>query len=104
MTQNETFISIQQLQYIMWRHIWYKELPLVICGSKDGAEVWVFPEEIYIKTSGTLSTRTLRGALAKEGKGAPWGCSITHKDGYTVLKVKRGVVEGNDYDNKEVGV
>ena len=104
MTQNETFISIQHLQYIMWRHIWYKELPLVFCAHKDDAEVWIFPEEIHIKTSGTLSTRTIRGALVIEMEGTPGGCSITHNPQYMVLKVKRGVTDGNDNDNEEVGV
>ena len=85
-------------------YIKYKELPLVICASKDGAEIWVFSEEIHIKTSGTLSTRTLRGALAIEAEGAPGGCSITHNAQYTVLKVRRGVTDGNDYGNEEVGV
>lgn len=102
-TQNETFISIQHLQYIMWRHIWYKELPLVFCGHRDGAEVWVTPEERHIKTTGTLSTQTLRAALALGGKDAPEGCTITHKPEYTLLKVKRRLAEGNDYGNKEVG-
>ncbi len=85
-----------------WRYIWYKELPLVFCAHEDGAEVWVFPEEIHIKTSGTLSIRTLRGAIKAEG--VPGGCSITHNTQYTVLKVRRGVTNGNDYGNGEVGV
>ena len=88
----------------MWRHIWYKELPLVFCAHNDGAEVWIFPEEIHIKTSGTLSTRTIRGALVIEIEGTPGGCSITHNPQYMVLKVKRGVTDGNDNDNEEVGV
>ncbi len=87
----------------MQTYIKYKELPLVICASKDGAEIWHFPEEIHIKTSGTLSTRTLRAALAIVAEGEPEGCSITHNAQYTVLKVKRGVTDGADNDNEEVG-
>ena len=87
----------------MPRHIWYKELPLVFCAHKDGAEVWIFPEEIHIKTSGTLSTRTIRNALVIVVEGAPEGCSITHKTQYTMLKVRRGVTDGADNGNEEVG-
>ena len=80
------------------------EHKLIACANADGAEITISPEEIQIRTSGTLSTRTLRGALAIVAEGEPEGCSITHNPQYTVLKVKRGVTDGNDYGNGDVGV
>ena len=71
---------------------------MIICAHRDGAEVWVRPKEFHIKTSDTLSTRTLRGALKIETE-----CTITHKGQYTLLKVKRGVPYGVDNGNEEVG-
>lgn len=80
------------------------EHELIACANADGAEIRISPEEIHIKTSGTLSTQTLRAAFAIGGKDLEGGCTLTHKTRYMVLKVKRGVTDGADNDNEEVGV
>lgn len=79
------------------------EHELIACVNVDGAEIRISPDEIQIRTSGTLSTQTLRAALAIGGKDAPEGCNLTHKARYTMLKVKRRVTDGADNDNEEVG-
>ena len=79
------------------------EHELIACANADGAEIRISTDEIQIRTSGMLSTQTLRAALAIGGKGAPGGCTLTHKARYMVLKVKRGVTDGADNGNEEVG-
>ncbi len=79
------------------------EHKLIACANADGAEIRISPAEIQIRTSGTLSTQTLRAALAIVAEGEPEGCSITHKARYTMLKVRRGATDGADNDNEEVG-
>ena len=79
------------------------EHELIACANDDGAEIRISRAEIQIQTSGTLSTETLRAALAIVAEGEPEGCSITHKARYTMLKVRRGVTDGADNGNEEVG-
>ena len=79
------------------------EHKLIACANDDGAEIRISRAEIQIQTSGTLSTETLRAALAIVAEGEPEGCSITHKARYTMLKVRRGVTDGADNGNEEVG-
>ena len=67
------------------------EHKLIACANADGAEITISPEEIQIRTSGTLSTQTLRVALAMVAEGEPEGCSIIHKARYTMLKVRRAI-------------
>ena len=79
------------------------EHELIACANDDGAEIRISPDEFQIRTSGMLSTQTLRAALAIVAEGEPEGCSITHKARYTMLKVRRVVTDGADNDNEEVG-
>ena len=79
------------------------EHELIACANADGAEIRISPDEIQIRTSGTLSTRTLRTAFVIGGKDLEGGCTLTHKARYTLLKVKRGVTDGVDDGNEEVG-
>ena len=79
------------------------EHELIACANDDGAEIRISPDEFQIRTSGMLSTQTLRAALAIGGKDLDGGCTLTHKARYTVLKVKCGVTDGADNGNEEVG-
>ena len=79
----------------MARDITELERRLIMCASRDGAEIRILQEEIQIKTSDILSTKTLRAALAIVAEHEAGGCSLVHKARYTMLKVRR---EATNYE------
>lgn len=72
--------------------------PLYVDGRRDKVRRFInpSPDEIQIRTSGTLSSETMRAAFAIVAEHKAGGCSLIHKARYTMLKVRRGATDGDD--------